>query len=276
MTALALGTVQFGLPYGVAGRGHPVSESEIREILRFAHSAGVFRLDTAPAYGDIEQRLDRLAGNLNFEIISKIPSQSHNSSADDTERTITRSIERLGERLTGVLFHSPDDLVSYWDAAHECAKRKSLRLGASYYDPSMVPSDAERYIDFAMAQVPGNALDQRIAKIAHIDVEITLRSAFLQGLLLLPLEEAINRVPTAERALLGWHKWCSDFGGKPLDLALSVAKGLGSDYVVVGVDSMKQLEEILAAWANALPIDVPQLAVSQANIIDPRSWAPFK
>lgn len=276
MTALALGTVQFGLPYGVAGGDRPVSEAEIRDILRLAYANGVFRLDTAPAYGDIEERLDQLAGNLSFEIISKIPSQSHSSAADDIKHTITRSIERLGERLTGVLFHSPDDLMAHWDAAHDWTNRNSLRLGSSYYDPSKVPSDAERYKDFAMVQVPGNALDQRVVNIDLTNVETTLRSAFLQGLLLLPLEEAICRVPTAALALTGWHKWCADYGGKPLDLALGIAKGLRPDYVVVGIDSMKHLEEILVAWADAEPLAAPELAVSQTNIIDPRSWACFK
>ena len=70
---LALGTVQFGLTYGVAGRGEPVPEREIKDILALAWRAGVRTLDTASAYGDIEERLGGLMRDRAFKVTSKIP-----------------------------------------------------------------------------------------------------------------------------------------------------------------------------------------------------------
>ena len=38
---LALGTVQFGIAYGIAGRGEAVPEAEVRAILEDAAARGV-------------------------------------------------------------------------------------------------------------------------------------------------------------------------------------------------------------------------------------------
>jgi aryl-alcohol dehydrogenase-like predicted oxidoreductase len=273
MTNLALGTVQFGLAYGVVGNAEPIGENEVCDILKLAHSAGVYRIDTAPAYGDIEHRLSRLAGDLDFEFISKITAQPEGATDQCIEKSISLSRARLGERLKGVIFHDSSNVEAHWAVAELFASEYGLRLGASFYDPAGVAKNAGKYSSFAMAQVPGNAFDQRVASIWRTDVEVTMRSAFLQGLLLVPLAEAVKRVPAAEKQLIRWHKWCANYGGDPLVLALRLAKGLTPDYIVVGVDSLKHLEEILVAWENSVALKAPELAVSERAVIDPRTWA---
>ena len=57
---LALGTVQFGLPTASPDAANG-SEREIKDILALAWRAGVRTLDTASAYGDIEERLGGLS-----------------------------------------------------------------------------------------------------------------------------------------------------------------------------------------------------------------------
>ena len=54
MSKLALGTVQFGLKYGVANRGGKVSCGEANEILQTARISKINTLDTAIAYGNSE------------------------------------------------------------------------------------------------------------------------------------------------------------------------------------------------------------------------------
>ena len=103
--------------------------------------------------------------------------------------------------------------------------------------------------------------------------EITMRSVFLQGLLLMPSEAAATRVRVAAAALDRWHAWCADKRSDPLTAALSVGKGIDPDYVVVGVDNTRQLDEIAAAWNAAEPLAAPTLAVTDAAVIDPRTWS---
>lgn len=282
---LALGTVQFGTAYGVAGRGIAVPPREVREVLDAAWSLGVRVLDTAPAYGDIEERLGELAGKRPFDIVSKISTLAESDCRTTEEfvsKSICRSRSRLGDRLTTLLFHCSADLLgdagkAAWNAAREQAKRSRFKLGVSCYSPSEAARVCEEY-SLAAVQLPGNALDQRLASGSSFQrlagVEIHLRSVFLQGLLLLPVEIAINRVPGSGSALRGWAKWCSEREISPLRAALGAVKSIpGAQYCVVGVDSCSQLEETVAAWNDVQPLDVSSLSCEDVNIIDPRRWS---
>ena len=54
---MALGTAQFGLPYGIANRSGQVAAAEVIRILREGRACGVDTLDTAMAYGESESCL---------------------------------------------------------------------------------------------------------------------------------------------------------------------------------------------------------------------------
>lgn len=281
---LALGTVQFGLAYGVAGRNTPVPESEVRAILERAWSLGITRLDTAPAYGTIEERLARLAGDLPFSIVTKIPPAAKNEqskTAGHVRKSIERSRERLGKRLAGLLFHEAGDLEGeeadrLWRVARD-ATDDGVGLGPSCYDDHSLARIAKRF-PVTMAQLPGSAIDQRVGRHAEFArIEVSLRSVFLQGLLLMPADEAAARVPAAHSALERWRAFCEQRALEPLEAALGVAKGLaGVRYCLIGVDSLAQLEEVAEAWAAASPIAAPQLDSGDLDVIDPRRWPPIK
>lgn len=283
-TALALGTVQFGLPYGVAGRADAVPEDEVREMLLFAAGAGVRLLDTAPAYGSIEERLADLIGDLPFDVVSKIGPMPDGASADDAARfveaSVARSRRRLGARLTTLLFHHADDLLGphggeIWRAASTAAGG-DCRLGASCYAPATLVALRRRH-PIQVAQLPGNAFDQRLAApgvaAAIHGVEIHLRSVYLQGLLLMPSEAAARRVPAAAGPLARWAAWCTARGVQPVSAALGIARHLpGVRVCVVGVDRLRHLEETLRAWHAAIPCSAPVLACESPAVIDPRHW----
>lgn len=282
-TELALGTVQFGLAYGISGQAAPVPEYSIRALLRQAAEAGIRRLDTAPAYGDIEQRLAGLIGNLDFEVVSKFPAQpvfsSERAATDFVCQSFRQSHARLGALLCGMLFHRCEDVTgpygpAIWEAAQTEAGRFGVPIGVSCYDPAAAVALRQRY-DIKMAQMPGNAMDQRSAELSSkfSDMEVSFRSLFLQGLLLLPEDVAAERVPVARERLKSWHDWCRQQQLTPLHAAISVAKGLPNGrYCLVGVDSPAQLNEIVDIWGQAQPMAAAFLATSELNIIDPRYW----
>ncbi len=285
---LALGTVQFGLQYGIAGRGTAVPPGEARDILRHAHARGIRVLDTAAAYGDIEQRLLELMDGLDFRVVSKLPPRSQGLAgagaiARWARAQVRHSRERLGATLEALLFHRADDLLepggdSLWRAASDaCAELGIESLGVSVYDPDTLGRLCTRF-PIALAQLPGNALDQRVTQLGTAATGFALpglhlRSAFLQGLLLMPESDALARLPQAGAALRRWHAWRAERGLAPLTAALGIVKGfVGVSHCVVGVDSLAQLEAIVDAWRAAPALTAPELATQDGSVIDPRTW----
>lgn len=281
---LALGTVQFGLEYGIAGRGAVVPEVEVKAILTRAADLGIRVLDTASVYGDIETRLASLADMSQFQVISKIRPKP----LDLTEAglrawvasEVSRSCDRLGAAMYGLMFHRADDLLeecggALWEACEAATAGKNLKLGVSCYDLKTLQEVQARF-PVAIAQVPGNAFDQGLALVrssAHTLSEIYVRSVFLQGLLVMPQSQAAARISAAANALRCWWEWCDSQAMAPLTAALGIVKGFaGASHCVVGVDSLAQLEELAKAWFDAPVLTAPELAVADTSVIDPRCW----
>ena len=65
---IALGSVQWGLDYGISNKKGIPSEDELSRILSFADKSGIKLLDTASAYGDAETRIGNMP-NSNFKIV---------------------------------------------------------------------------------------------------------------------------------------------------------------------------------------------------------------
>ncbi|WP_341970550.1 aldo/keto reductase [Roseateles sp. PN1] len=283
---LALGTVQFGLAYGAVGSGQTVAEAEVERILAAAWQQGVRTLDTAAAYGDIEARLARLCGTLGFRIISKIRPLSGLSQAQAlaaVQMSIEQSRQRLGERLNALLFHSAADLLAaggpaLWEQAEQQLKGSGIRLGVSCYGPEELLTLRQRQ-DIRIAQLPANALDQRLQQTLQgpqaellTGVELHVRSAFLQGLLLAP-ERGAQRVPAAAPFLQAWQKDCQAQDLSPTVAALGLVKALPQVHsCVVGVESLAQWQDIAGAWQHARPLHRPHLACDLPEAYDPRLW----
>ena len=70
MNKLALGTVQFGLDYGISNIGGQVSLEEARKVLKLAKEYDIDTLDTASGYGNSEKVLGKIGVN-DFQIVTK-------------------------------------------------------------------------------------------------------------------------------------------------------------------------------------------------------------
>jgi aryl-alcohol dehydrogenase-like predicted oxidoreductase len=279
---LALGTAQFGLKYGIAGRGEVVPPAEVRRILSVAWEGGIRLLDTAPVYGDIEARLSTFIEGFDYTVISKIPplpkGANQAEAAAFVREGIARAQERLDGHLGGLLFHHANDLLgpygdAVWSASADVAHAADLKLGVSCYSPEDALTIVRRF-PLTIAQLPGNAFDQRLESYAFpTSLGVHLRSVFLQGLLLLSPREVAARLPRGAAPAQQWARWCAEQGLTRLQAALCLAKGFsGASHCIVGVDSTAQLEEILSAWGQAKPLRAEHLAVSDQDVIDPRKW----
>lgn len=277
---LALGTVQFGLAYGVAGRDSPVPPAEARRILERAAELGVGVVDTAAAYGDIEDRLLGLTAGLDLQVVTKLPARPAGLRGNEVggwaQAAVERAIGLFGPSLHAILFHRAEDLLDAegdfaWRGASDAASAAGVALGVSGYEPATVAAVSRRH-PIALAQLPGNALDQSLRTGPSTVHDVHVRSAFLQGLLLMDEAHAARRVPAAAAALRRWHGWCAARDLSPLIAALGCVKALPASHCVVGVDSLDHLEQVAAAWAQAPLLDAPELAVEDRDVIDPRRW----
>lgn len=283
---LALGTAQFGLDYGVANTVGRISTGVVGEILCRAQASGMDTLDTAIAYGDSESVLGSL-GTQGWKVVSKLPAVPERCPdvGEWVRMQAKESLQRLGlPRLYGLLLHRPGQLLERIGldlyAALQSLKAEGwvVKVGVSVYDPSELADFWPRY-PFDIIQAPLNILDRRLvasgwaARLKNAGVEIHIRSAFLQGLLLMPANKRPNLFNRWPDIWQEWDRWLSATGLTPVQACLNYANALNEiDRVVVGVESVTQLNEILAAADGALdslPLFKPLL---DERLINPSSW----
>ncbi|WP_257288417.1 aldo/keto reductase [Endozoicomonas sp. SESOKO2] len=123
VSPIGFGTVKLGRDQGVkypSGFKIP-DDREARELLKLAQSLGVNLLDTAPAYGNSEERLGALLKGQrdNWVICSKVGEEFENGEShfdftpEHIRFSIERSLKRLNtDRIEMVLVHSNGDDVN--------------------------------------------------------------------------------------------------------------------------------------------------------------------
>ncbi len=284
---IALGTAQFGLDYGISNSAGKVSLGEAGRILEAASAAGVDTLDTAIDYGTSEACLGEL-GVANWRIISKLPSipQGTRNVEDWVLEAVSSSLKRLRvPALYGLLLHRPEDLLgdSGEDLARAILRLKAdgltRKIGLSVYSPLFLEVLRAR-IPADIVQAPFNVLDRRLvttgwSKILESEgVEIHTRSAFLQGLLLMSSENRPARFDPWSEVWNVWHSWLESEQISPVGAALGFALGQEqTSRVVVGVDTVAQMNEILGEVGGPFPHPPESLSVEDEGLIDPSQWS---
>lgn len=283
---LALGTVQFGLEYGIANQAGRVQLEDVRQILQEASAHGVDTLDTAIAYGDSESILGQ-TGVDGWRVITKLSALPEDCTdvAGWVQAQVEGSLKRLGVgQLHGVLLHRPEQLLgkdgkSLFNALqHLKTQGFTRRIGVSVYGPEELDRVTAE-MQFDLVQAPLNILDRRLVesgwarRLKDQGTEVHVRSAFLQGLLLMPAEQRPEKFRRWQPVWSEWTRWLDETGLTPLQACLGYVLGIqGIDEVVVGVDSVKQLQEIFAAAhspLSSLP-DWPQPV--DTDLINPGRW----
>lgn len=285
---LCLGTVQFGLRYGVKNaRGRQPTAEECYAVLDAARSGGVTMLDTASVYGTSEQVLGGygLAGK-GLRVCSKLrPDDMERSAVEEAAFVVAEaraSLVRLGiPRLYGYLLHRAADMARP-GVLDGLVRVRALGLaehvGVSVYEPEealAVVHDSRLDI----IQIPYNALDQRLDRAGFFDAvrernaaaqrspgtegvqrdaesvrpfRVFARSAFLQGLLLMDPEHLPARIAMAVPFVRRFQEIVGRHGFAPHEAAMLYSlTHAGIDAVVFGVDTTEQLAANLAIAARA-------------------------
>ena len=275
MTKLGLGTVQFGQVYGVSNTRGQVPAEEAAAILARAAQAGVRVLDTAANYGTAEAVL---AGQdtTPFRIVTK--TMSAKNGVEVVVARARQSAQTL--RADTLLVHAAADLqdTALWPALQALKAEGVFRhIGISVY-VSDDPLALAKTFQPDVMQLPFSMLDQRLLKsgaltrLKDYGVEIHARSIFLQGLLFLGTLPETLRHAALELAVA--RATIAASCATPLEAALGfVLSRPEIDVALVGVTSVTELNEILAASQKPLPaLDWSALALNDETVLTPSLW----
>jgi aryl-alcohol dehydrogenase-like predicted oxidoreductase len=286
---LALGTVQFGLKYGIANQVGRVQLEDVKNILQLAAAQGVNTLDTAIAYGDSESKLG-LAGLGGWRVVTKLPALPERCAdvAGWVEAQIEGSLNRLGvSQFHAVLLHHPLELLGeYGNQLFKTlqdikAQGTIAKIGVSVYGPEELEMLWPSF-QFDLVQAPFNVIDRRLASSGWLErmhqsgTEVHVRSVFLQGLLLMSAEKRRANFEDWQDLWSKWDGWLIAEKLTPLQASLIFALSWPEiDRVIVGVDSASQLNEILSVTntANTDRIDFPNYLESMDSLLtNPSKW----
>ena len=279
MRKIALGTVQFGLDYGITNHSGQVAIDEVKDILDYAKTNNIDTLDTAARYGNSEQVLGEVGVN-NYRIITKTTPLKNG--IDGVIKGFHQSLENLNiGQVDGLLIHNIDDTKDkrfgeLFYKLNELKKEGMIKkIGFSTYTPEQVDFLLENF-DFDLIQVPFNVFDARLIRGGQLkalkkkNIEIHARSVFLQGVLL-DFDNLSNYFSTWRNQFNEYQAVVEKSGLSLLEYALNFVLNIQEiDKVLVGVDNENQLREITQSIKKKQNlIGTP---INDMNLLNPNLW----
>ncbi len=287
---VGLGTVQFGMEYGVSNRVGQTSNAEVVKILDVAREYHIDVIDTAALYGTSEDILGRfLPHDHGFKLVTKTiridSARISDADADRVESAFTESLKKLRcSAVYGLMLHNADDLLA--EGGERLFERllslkqngTVAKIGASVYTDEQIDNITRRF-DVDLIQLPLNVLDQRLIAggqlkaLKALGIEIHARSAFLQGLLLMPPENVPDFFAPVRKHLGEYHEFIRGRGISPVRAALGFLAARDEiDSIVCGVNDHRQFLEICQSAAGLPDIDFTSFAFHDSLILNPANW----
>jgi aryl-alcohol dehydrogenase-like predicted oxidoreductase len=269
---IGIGTVQFGLDYGISNKEGKTNKSEVEQILKTAELKGIQYIDTASAYGSAEEVIGQY-DLKQFKIVSKFMPPLKGKKIS---KQFNQSLFKLNQTsLYGYLAHRPLDLLDNPELWVQLKKLKSRglveKIGYSLNEPFEIHQLLEKGFDPDLIQVPYNYFDRRFEDIM-IDLkkkgcEIHTRSTFLQGLFFMNPKE-LSVFFEEIKVVLNTIQNIKPLNGALLEFVLDKTF---IDKVIIGVENVEQLKQNI----NNIN-DAPQLPdlknIITENILIPSRW----
>ena len=292
---LCLGTVQFGMDYGICGQKKPDIEEAV-SCLDYATQNGIFAIDTARAYGSAETvvgeflRKKTIPREKLFISTKFKPNLLDDIDPEEYEKVIEGEIRAQLETLhtdyvDAYMFHSARyvfDEKKLKAIASVVKKGYARKCGVSVYEPE----EAEACFNspnVTFMQAPYSIFDHRMKESGILDsanssCEIHTRSAFIQGLIMMDESRVPDFLSKAKPLLRRITEVCDDYEISRVQLALQyVKREKNISHLVFGVDSLTQLKDDIKYFNEELPKSL--LAIMEhefdginAKIMMPSLW----
>lgn len=290
---LCLGTVQFGMDYGLCG-GRKPSPEEAVGMLDFATQNGVDAIDTARAYGDAEDVVGaflsrRTVPRERLFVVSKFGEESFDRNGGRRLSLVASAEESLSRLKTDYLDAFVCHVASCAGDAEVIAamaelKRRGLarHVGFSVYETSEAMKALEsEAVDFL--QVPYSVFDQRMKRDGVFEIsrrrgtDVHVRSVFVQGLALMTEEDVPPYLDRMRPRIRDLQSLCDEFGLTRRALAMAfVRRTAGISHLVFGVDSLGQLKENIGSFSEEIPDEALDRAAELFVDVEPELVMPNK
>jgi aryl-alcohol dehydrogenase-like predicted oxidoreductase len=268
---IGLGTVQFGIDYGISNTNGVTNEIEVSNILELAKSRGVDTIDTAFLYGDSQKKLGK--NDLSsFKVVSKFSTTNE----DEFNEQLTQTLNDLNlDKIYAFLSHNSSDVISnpkLWDLLNE-SKEKGVvsKIGFSLNTPEELELILKKGFFPDLIQIPYNYLDNRFEKQAEKlklkGCEIHSRSTFLQGIFFRDVETLPSFYDEIKPII------------KKIQQSFNVSESLISfvksqnfvDKIILGVENSNQLEMNLKVGKKINELEKLGRPISR-EILMPMFW----
>lgn len=280
---ITLGTVQFGIQYGISNTHGVPSDSELESIFSVASKLGIQQLDTARAYGNAEERIGQLS-NSKFDIITKFPNVD---SKEDLEIALSESLQKLNvSSIYGYLAHNADVLIqnpSLWEVLLKAKKEgKIKKIGYSLYTPEQLEQLLDLNCIPDLVQLPYSILDRKFEKqlsiLKQLGTEVHVRSVFLQGLYFMNPNKLPEKLQPLQDSLLELKNLCIENNVSVGEVALNyVISNPNIDKLVIGIETAEQLREninLVKNWKSnkVLFSKIEAIKIKDKSLLNPVNW----
>ena len=278
ISKLSMGTVQFGLNYGVANSIGKPTQKSVNDIVEYVYNNGVNCLDTAQAYGDSEKVLgEAITNKENLFIISKLKS---NLFEENLQINIDISLKNLKiKKLYALLLHDSELLYRWKDNHTSLVQNLISRNKIDYFGVSIYSDEdfnlALNNENIKIIQIPFNLFDQRAVhnnwlKLAKEKNKlIFIRSIFLQGLFFMDLDALEGNLIDARKYLEKLHQLKNSLNLSTVELAMSYVDSVAdSSILLFGCDTLAQAKENIELYNRLPKLDKETIATIEYEFQD--------
>ena len=288
--SLVLGTVQFGLPYGIANKTGQPDQQIVNDIVWTAWQQGIKEFDTAQDYGVSEQVLgiafEKLGIASQVKVISKIDPDLDHCDPEAMLKALNQSLTKLQVPcLFGLMLHR-EELLDKWsnglrDLLFDFKKLgKVEKLGVSVYSPDKA-EEALNLEGIDIVQIPSNILDRRFERKNIFELantkkkEVYIRSVFLQGLILMEEEEIPEHMLFVKPVFDKIKHLSLKLNLTKQELALLYLKQKVPDAkLVIGSETSQQVMKNVASWRKDASKELVASVLETFDQIDKRILNP--
>ena len=281
-----IGTANFNKNYGFGQRSSVFQSKDLDKLFFEIENNENIYLDTSQNYEGVEELIGKYAkGKLLNKITTKISPSEHHTSYS-VVNMVKDSLKRVGqESFYSVLLHNPEilscenavDIVNGLDQCFNLGLKKAI--GISSYESQQMIQLKKSFPQLTNFQINENVIDQKnmknedLMKLSESGNEISIRSIFLQGNLLVNYTDLPEFLISQKEIFKKFIALCDLNKVTQIKCCLDYAKQiLWSSGIVVGVNKFTDLIDIIENFSSAIAVRDFSTDVLSSFYSDPRNW----